>query len=119
MTACFGVGAPSSRPRCPGLPVPCVSSHPTQTVAASRARPATKPPKRRGRPFTPGSTPGPCSTLIREALGRLCVVSGSRSLETQPFDRRLAHLELLDLAGDRHRKLVDENDMARHLVVRQ
>src|SRR4051812_40263042 len=42
-----------------------------------------------------------------------------RLLQPEVADRRLAHLVFLDLAGDRHRELVDHPHIARHLVVRQ
>src|ERR1035438_5991667 len=41
--------------------------------------------------------------------GRGCV------LETELLDRDLAHLVLLELAGDRHRELVDKLDVLRDL----
>src|ERR1035437_8380757 len=39
-------------------------------------------------------------------------------LQSEPRLDRVAHQEFLDLAGDGHRKLVDEFDVARDLVVR-
>src|SRR5207302_3847493 len=54
--------------------------------------------------------------LTEAGSGRL---GTGRLLETQLLDRRLAHLELLDLAGDGHRELVDEQHVARHLEMRQ
>src|ERR1700722_7802133 len=38
-------------------------------------------------------------------------------LQSQPRLDLLAHHEFLDLAGDRHRKFVDEFEIARNLVV--
>src|SRR5256885_1751561 len=40
-----------------------------------------------------------------------------RRLQPEPRLDRLAHQEFLDLAGDRHRKFLDELDVARDLVV--
>ena len=40
-----------------------------------------------------------------------------RRLQSEPRFDRLTHHEFLDLAGDRHRKFVDELDIARDLVV--
>src|SRR3954451_21993277 len=40
-----------------------------------------------------------------------------RRLEAEVGDSGLAELELLDLAGDGHRELVDGDHVARHLVV--
>src|ERR1700743_2869187 len=39
-------------------------------------------------------------------------------LQSEPLLDRLAHQELLNLAGDGHREFVDEFDIARDLVVR-
>src|SRR5438067_2170618 len=50
-----------------------------------------------------------------QALG--CRDSGGL-LKPQLLDCDLAHLVLLDLAGHRHRELVDEFDVARDLIVR-
>src|SRR5450755_3475550 len=47
-----------------------------------------------------------------------CISRGLRRLQSEPRLDLLAHHELLDLAGDRHRKFVDEFDVARNLVVR-
>src|SRR3954469_17303141 len=42
---------------------------------------------------------------------------GLRLRQAQLLHCRVAHLELLDLAGDGHRELVDEQHVLRHLVV--
>src|SRR4051812_43002401 len=42
-----------------------------------------------------------------------------RLLQAELLDRGLAHLEFLDFSGNRHRKLVDESDIARDLKMRQ
>src|SRR5579875_3696224 len=47
-------------------------------------------------------------------LGRL----GDRMLEAEPFDRVVAQLELLDLAGHGHRKSGNGHYVSRDLVVR-
>ena len=49
--------------------------------------------------------------------GGLGKVDGRGRAEAELLDRLLAHLELLHLAGDRHRELVDDLDVARDLVV--
>src|SRR5215210_5923610 len=63
-------------------------------------------------------------TSSRSALRFLSVNGMARSggldgrgvLEAELLDRHLAQLELLDLAGDGHRELVDGRDVARDLV---
>src|SRR3954451_12034375 len=50
----------------------------------------------------------------RERLRRRAHLFG----EAELIDRGVAHLELLHLASDRHRELLDEADIARHLEVR-
>src|SRR3979411_677416 len=42
-----------------------------------------------------------------------------RGLEPKHLHRHLAHFDLADLAGDRHREFVDDVDVARDLVVGQ
>src|SRR5205823_4659300 len=46
-------------------------------------------------------------------------LGGRRLLQAKSLDGGLAHLELLDLARDRHREVVDEHDVAWDLVVGQ
>ena len=55
---------------------------------------------------------GPAAAMAPVPLSRL------RGLQPQLAHHRLAHDELLRLAGDGDRQLVDEADVARHLVVR-
>ena len=45
--------------------------------------------------------------------------SSLRGVQAENLDRFGAHLDLADLAGDRHRELVDDVDVARDLVVGQ
>src|SRR2546430_10787814 len=59
--------------------------------------------------------PGVASTRREDSLGG---PDSGGLLEPELFDRRLAHLEFLDLAGDRHRKRIDELPVARDLVAR-
>src|SRR5450755_4473478 len=47
-----------------------------------------------------------------------CISRGLRRLQSELRLDLLPHHEFLDLAGDRHRKFVDEFDIARNLVVR-
>src|SRR3984957_15766962 len=59
--------------------------------------------------------------ISRRCRQRRAARSNSRRLlrlQSQSRLDRFAHQEFLDLAGDRHRKFVDEFDVARNLVVR-
>src|SRR6266850_2738957 len=51
-------------------------------------------------------------TLVEPRLSRSAL-----DVEVDLFDHPLAHDELLDLAGDRHRKLAHEADVLRHVVM--
>src|ERR671935_2246264 len=80
-----------------------------------------------GRPSRPSSTPLRAmrrSTSERvssrsEAIAQTIAtrLRGLDDLQPELLDRLLAHLELLHLAGDGHRELVDELHVARHLEV--
>src|SRR3954469_1340003 len=59
------------------------------------------------------------SALACSAPSRSGGAGGCRALETEALDRHLSHLELLDLAGDRHGELVDDQHVTRHLEVRE
>src|ERR1700760_3962614 len=61
----------------------------------------------------------PCCSEIRsrETRCRLLFSRGLRRLQSEFLLDRFAHQKLLDLAGDRHRKLIDEFDITRDLVV--
>src|SRR6516162_11397791 len=48
---------------------------------------------------------------------RSCSSSGLLQAEPQFLDHLLPHQKFLDLPGNRHRKAVDEFDVARHLVM--
>src|SRR3954466_2955999 len=58
--------------------------------------------------------------LSRRTAGKVTGRTSRRCDRVQPelLDRGVAHLELLHLAGDRHRELVDDLHVARHLEVR-
>src|ERR1700712_4103090 len=51
--------------------------------------------------------------------GPSCVPDRRRGLQAELLHRRLAHLDLADLAGHRHRELLDDLDVAGDLVVGQ
>src|SRR2546423_3573399 len=66
------------------------------------------------------ATTSGASSTWRSAIGISGPLRGGhlrRVLQPELVDGRVAQLELLDLAGDGHRELVDEAHVARHLVV--
>src|SRR5207237_8414823 len=81
---------------------------PSSTTPATGRRPA------------PGGRPAPRSQATapaRRPAGDPRRFDPRRGFEPEFGHRLLPHLELLDLAGDRHRELVGELDVAGHLVV--
>src|SRR5947209_13451900 len=58
----------------------------------------------------------PIAPRLSLVAGRLRRGDACRFSELELLDRRLAHPELLHLAGDGHREGVDELDVARDLV---
>src|SRR5262245_19423827 len=60
----------------------------------------------------------PSSVATSDGVSSVDLRRLDRRIEPEIDDALLAHAEFLDLAGHCHRELVDEADVARHLVVR-
>src|SRR5882724_4618878 len=91
------------------------ASIPETAVMESRSRGVLGPPPSRGMTTVGGGDP--CVQYLAPRHTLFSFSRRLRRLQSQLRFHRIAHQKLLDLPRHRHRKLVDEFDVARDLVV--